>query len=205
MDPELDLYWVFLREDVSKHDETAQQRCITVQGDAPEGEAAQFASFSLTGTNYHNSIPAPMAEVEGVPPVAAEGQKRPAKRKSAGGDGTGCGRAAKKPNSEARQNIEKRRKRATALLGMIRALRAALPSNDALAAPLLTVLANQAEELGTARASAAEAIDAWERGNRTEEELAAASENFQSTIKEAENFVAQGKLRAKQLNILLAE
>ncbi len=197
-DPELDLYWVWLKEDVSKHDDTVQQRSRTVHGEIGNEDAAEAGRFTLAGTNYLNSIPAPMAEVEGS--VAADGQKKPPKRKS-GADGSGCGRASKKPNSEARQKLEKRRKRATQVLGSMRALRATLPDSDTMAGNVRTVLEKEADNLGTARARADEAVEAWERGNMGEEELQGADEALQDALKQAEDVVAQGKLRVRQLGL----
>ncbi len=197
-DPELDLYWVWLKEDVSKHDDTVQQRSRTVHGEIGNEDAAEAGRFTLAGTNYLNSIPAPMAEVEGS--VAADGQKKPPKRKS-GADGSGCGRASKKPNSEARQKLEKRRKRATQVLGSMRALRATLPDSDTMAGNVRTVLQKEADNLGNARARADQAVEAWERGNMGEEELQGADEALQDALKQAEDVVAQGKLRVRQLGL----
>ncbi len=199
MDPEQDLYWIYLDEDVSKADTTSQSRRLQVEGHAPEGDTTSFGTASLAGTHFHNAIPAPMAEVEGVPSVAADRSRggRPAKRGRT--SETGCGRSTKSSKSEARTTIDKRLKKVVTVMSSIRHLRTTLPKEDRLAKPLLEMLASQATILGEARVKADAAVESYDRGDTQDEDLQRATTNLDSALKPAEETVAQGKLRARQL------
>ncbi len=198
LDPDQDLFWIYLEEDVSKADTTSQSRRLVVEGHATEVAASSFGTASLAGTNYHNAIPAPMAEVEGVPSVAADRKKGGRVPKRPRSSETGCGRPTKS-KSEARATIEKRLKKAVTLMSSIRHLRTTLPAEDCLAKPLLEMLASQATTLGEARVKADQAVESYDRGDAGDEDLQRATTDFDSALKPAEETVAQGKLRARQL------